>query len=79
MTWLIFSILTFPFSHLNGIYLSTMSVKISIISLGAYGINAIVAQPQQNAQSVLDIATLVFAFLMQLQYFDFYKSVYLKE
>ena len=59
-TWLIFSILTFPYSHLNGIYFSTMSVKITIISLGAYGITAIVAQPQQNAQSILDIATLVF-------------------
>ena len=33
-TWLIFSILTFPYSHLNGIYFPTMSVKISIISLG---------------------------------------------
>jgi hypothetical protein len=37
-----------------------MSVKISIISLGPYGITAIVAQPQQNAQSILDIVTLVF-------------------
>jgi len=56
-----------------------MSVKLSIIPLGAYGITAIVAQPQQNPQSILDIATLLFAFLMQLQYFDFYKSVYSKE
>ena len=56
-----------------------MSVKISIISLGAYGITAFVAQPQKNAQSILDIATLVFAFLMQLQYLDIYKSVYSKE
>jgi len=56
-----------------------MSIKISIISLGAYGITAIVAQPQQNAQSIMDIATLVFAFLMQLQHLDFYKSMYSKE
>jgi len=27
--------------------------------LGAYGITAIVAQPQPNAQSILDIVTLV--------------------
>ena len=86
-TWLIFSILTFPYSHLNGIYLSTMSVKISIIPLGAYGITAIVAQPQQNAQSILDIATLVFVFFyaapilgfLQIRVFKGVRSIYLSQ
>ena len=84
-TWLIFSILTFPYSHLNGIYFPTMSVKISIISLGAYGITAFVAQPQKNAQSILDIATLVFAFFyatptlefLQIRVFKGVRSIYL--
>jgi hypothetical protein len=65
---------------LDGIYFPTMSIKISIISLGAHGITAIVAQPQQNALSILDIATLAFMhFRMQLQHLDFYKSVSSKE
>jgi len=61
-TWLIFLILTFFILAWDGIYFPIMNVKISMISLGAYGITVVFAQPQQNAQSILDIATLVFAF-----------------
>ena len=42
------------------IFLSWALRYLFIISSGAYDITAIVAQPQQNAQSIMDIATLVF-------------------
>ena len=49
-----------------------MSIKISTISLGAYGITTVIPQPQPNAQSILDIVILVFiCIFMQLQHLDF--------
>jgi len=84
-TWLIFSILTFSILALDGIYFPIMSVKISIISLEAYDITAVIAQPQQNAHPILDIATLLFCIFdatptlgfIQIRVFLGVRSIYL--
>ena len=86
-TWLIFLILTFFILAWDGIYFPIMNVKISMISLGAYGITVVFAQPQQNAQSILDIATLVFVFFyaapilgfLQIRVFKGVRSIYLSQ
>jgi len=59
-----------------------MSIKISTISLGAYGITTVIPQPQPNAQSILDIV--IFAFLcnsntwifLQIRVFKGVRSIY---
>jgi len=62
-----------------------MGIKISTISLGAYGITVVYCSTQPNAQSILDIATLVFLHFyatptlgfLQIHVFKGVRSIYL--
>jgi len=80
-TWLIFPIWNISNLALDGIYFPTLSVKISIHNIvgGIWHHCYCCSTPTKCSVHSRYRHTCVFAFLMQLQYLDFYKSVYSKE